>query len=853
MRYEPGSIEGKWQQAWAKSEVFKTPEVLSELKKKPKFYVLDMFPYPSGSGLHVGHPEGYTATDVVARMKRMQGFNVLHPMGWDAFGLPAERAAERDNIHPAIITAENISNFKRQINTLGFSYDWNREISTTDPQYYRFTQWIFLKLYEKDLAYLAEVAVNWCPALSTVLANEEVKDGRYVETGDLVEKRVMRQWMLRITAYGDRLLEDLADVDWPEGVKEMQRNWIGKSEGLIFRSPVKDSNLTLETFSAHFETFKADTFVTIAPDHPLLPELLEGVSNKEEILKFCEKLIAQRAQAGREDDKEVEGIFTGRYTIDPVGNGELPIWVANFVLKDYGTGIVKCSAHDERDFRFAKKYGIPLKAVLFPKDAALADQVRSFETCYTDMTHGVLSEPAEFAGKASGECREAIIAYCEEHKLASRKTSYKLRDWLFSRQRYWGEPFPILHAEDGSVIPMLEKDLPLTLPMIDAYKPTDDGRPPLARASSDWLYVTLPDGRKAVRETNTMPQWAGSCWYYLRYIDAHNDKELCSKELENYWMPVDLYIGGVEHAVLHLLYARFWHKVLYDCGVVHTKEPFQKLFNQGMILAQSYQDAQGKYYYPQDIEVRDGKNFAKSTGREVKTQVEKMSKSRYNVVNPDDVIDAYGADAMRLYELFMGPLEQVKMWQMAGVEGVYRFLQRAWRLLIDEETGALSATLVAQEKEPIAVTRSLHKTVKKVTEDTLDLKFNTAISQMMIFVNEAMAARAVGLDSARAFLRILSPFAPHIAEELWSRLSQAGFVCQAEWPSYDAALCEDDEIVIVVQVNGKRRDELRVSKTATQEVIQNQALELELIKKFMNGQPAKKIIVVPSRLVNIVV
>ncbi len=853
MRYDPNAIEDKWQQAWAKAEVFKTPKTLAELGNKPKYYVLDMFPYPSGSGLHVGHPEGYTATDVVARMKRMQGFNVLHPMGWDAFGLPAERAAERDNIHPAIITAENIKNFKRQINRLGFSYDWDREISTTDPEYYKFTQWIFLKLYEKDLAYLAEVAVNWCPALGTVLANEEVKDGRYVETGDLVEKRIMRQWMLRITAYAERLLEDLKDVDWPEGVKEMQRNWIGKSEGLLFRSPVKDTDITIETFSAHFESFKADTFVTIAPDHPLLPSLLEGLPNRQEVLDFCEKMLKKRDEAGREEDKEVEGIFTGRYTVDPVGNGELPIWVANFVLKDYGTGIVKCSAHDERDFRFAKKYNIPLKAVLFPSEPAEAEKVRNFELCYTDMQNGVLSEPVEFAGKKSGEVSAAIIDYCVANNLAHKKTSYKLRDWLFSRQRYWGEPFPILHATDGSVIALKPEDLPITLPMIDAFKPTEDGRPPLARAATDWLNVTLTDGRKAVRETNTMPQWAGSCWYYLRYIDPHNDKSVVSKELENYWMPVDLYIGGVEHAVLHLLYARFWHKVLYDCGVVHTKEPFQKLFNQGMILAQSYQDEQGKYYYPTDIDQKGSEHFAKSTGRKVKTQVEKMSKSRYNVVNPDDVIDSYGADAMRLYELFMGPLEQVKMWQMAGVEGVYRFLQRAWRLLIDEESGKLSSFIVNQSDEPLAITKALHKTIKKVTQDTLDLKFNTAISQMMIFVNEAMAAKAIGRDSAAMFLRILAPFAPHATEELWSLIGAQGFVCQSAWPSFDEALCEDDEVIIVVQVNGKRREEIRVAKSATQEAVQKQALELETVKKFMNGLEPKKIVVVPGRLVNIVV
>jgi len=854
MRYDPSLIEPKWQAEWEKQKAFEVSNDLEELQKKTKYYVLDMFPYPSGAGLHVGHPSGYTATDILARLKRMEGNNVLHPMGWDAFGLPAERAAMRENIHPAVITKTNVDNFRRQIKRLGFSYDWNREISTTDADYYRWTQWIFLKLYGKGLAYLAEVPVNWCPALCTVLANEEVKDGRYVETGDLVEKRLMKQWMLKITHYAERLLEDLDELDWPEGVKEMQRNWIGKSKGLFFKAPVKDLNLEVETFSAHFESCYADTFVVIAPDHPLLLKLLEAVSNRDEILAACKKMIDKRTKSAVEDGKDVEGIFTGRYIVDPLGNGDLPIWVASFAIADYGTGIVKCSAHDERDFAFAKKYNIPLKVVLVPEDENLRKQVEAQEICHTDMVNGILLEPSECAGKKGHECRQQIIDHVVQKGFAREQISYRLRDWLFSRQRYWGEPMPVVYLEDGSVAALTKNDLPVELPKVDAYKPTEDGQPPLARASDEWLCITMPDGKKARRETNTMPQWAGSCWYYLRYLDPKNSEEFCRKSLEEYWMPVDLYVGGVEHAVLHLLYARFWHKVLYDCGLVHTKEPFQKLFNQGMILAQSYQDNLGKYYYPEEVEKTEKGYVAKTNGYLLKTQVEKMSKSRNNVVNPDDVIDEYGADAMRLYEMFMGPLDQVKMWQTAGLEGVSRFLNRVWRLVVNEETGELAQHL-SDDKDNVddRLWRLLQKTIKKVTEDTRDFKFNTAISQMMTFVNETTSCQELSKEIIFNFLKLLSPYAPHIAEELWQRLGQKTLLALESWPSFDASLCDDDLITMVIQINGKKREELQIAKNLSKQEIEKLALASEKVQQFLNGASPKKIVVVPNRLVNVVV
>ncbi|MEI6804976.1 MAG: class I tRNA ligase family protein [Myxococcaceae bacterium] len=780
MTYDPSKIEAKWQTRWEQDKTFEVSQDLTELRKKPKYYVLDMFPYPSGAGLHVGHPEGYTATDVMARLKRAMGYNVMHPMGWDAFGLPAERAAMRDNIHPAIITKRNIDNFRGQIKRLGFSYDWSREVSTTDPDYYKWTQWIFLKLYEKNLAYLAEVPVNWCPALCTVLANEEVKDGKYVETGDLVEQRVMRQWMLKITAYAERLLEDLEGLDWPEGVKEMQRNWIGKSTGSEIEFEIEGRSEKLKIYTTRPDTLLGVTFCVIAHGHALnLGNLTPNPS-----------------------PPSGEGSNTGMNAIHPITGEKLPIWVADYVLADYGTGaIMAVPETDERDQAFAKLHNL---------------SIRTYEPLEESKWPGV------------------------------RKTQYKLRDWLFSRQRYWGEPIPVVHLEDGSLHALSESDLPLELPKVDAYKPTDSGEPPLARASEDWLEVKLPNGQIGRRETNTMPQWGGSCWYYLRYLDPKNSEKFCASELEQYWMPVDLYVGGVEHAVLHLLYARFWHKVLYDCGVVSTKEPFQKLFNQGMILAHSYQDEAGKYYYPEEVEQKGADWFVKTSGVPVKTQVEKMSKSRYNVVNPDDVIAKYGADSMRLYELFMGPLDQVKPWQTNGVEGVYRFLQRAWRLAtreLSDDPGSSNPELW----------RLYHKTLKQVQEHTLELRYNTAISQMMIFVNEATAAKILPKEIILGFLKTLAPYAPHICEELWERLGQKELISKTSWPAFDSALCVEDEVTIGVQINGKRRDEMKVARGLSKEILEKQALELEQVKYFLNGAVPKKIIVVPDRIVNLVV
>ena len=799
MNYDPSSIEPKWQAAWEKAQVFKLSSKLEELQKKPKYYVLDMFPYPSGAGLHVGHPEGYTATDVIARLKRAQGFNVMHPMGWDAFGLPAERAAVRENIHPEIITKRNIDNFRRQIKRLGFSYDWSREVSTTDVEYYKWTQWIFLKLYEKGLAYLEDVPVNWCPALGTVLANEEVKDGKYVETGDPVEQRVMRQWILKITAYADRLLEDLDGLDWPEGVLEMQRNWIGKSEGREINFEIEGRSETLKIYTTKPETLPGVTFCAVAPEHKLC-----AVTPASAVILGSAVIPSLTRDPALDPGSEAgaTGYFTGLYAIHPVTKQKLPIWCGDYILSDYGTGAVMAVPEsDERDKAFAKAHDIPI----------------------------VDYEPLE-----------------ESKWPGIKKINYKLRDWLFSRQRYWGEPFPVVKLEDGTVQALPESELPLELPKIDAYKPTETGEPPLARAPKEWLEYTLPDGRKAIRETNTMPQWAGSCWYYLRYLDPKNSNKLISSDLETYWMPVDLYIGGVEHAVLHLLYARFWHKVLYDCGVVSTKEPFQKLFNQGMILAHSYQDDSGKYYYPDQVEQKGSDFFVKKSGKKVKTQIEKMSKSRYNVVSPDDVIAKYGADAMRLYELFMGPLDQVKPWQTNGVEGVYRFLQRTWRLAQRELSNKPGSS------EP-ALFRLLHKTIKQVQEHTLDLRFNTAISQMMIFVNEATNAKTLPREVLITFLRVLSPYAPHLCEELWEQLGQENFISKVDWPSFDPELCTEDEVVVVVQINGKRRDELRVAKGTAKDILQSKALESEAVQHFLDGKTPKKIIVVPDRIVNLVV
>lgn len=834
MRYQPQKIESIWQKRWEDADLFRQTVDLAKDKEKPKFYALDMFPYPSGAGLHVGHPEGYTATDVVARYKKMKGFNVLHAIGWDAFGLPAERAAMREGIHPAIITKRNIDNFRGQIKRLGFYYDWAREINTSDEKYYRWTQWIFLKLYEKGLAYLALVNVNWCPALKTVLANEEVKDGRYVETGDLVEKRLMRQWMLRITDYAERLLTDLDDVDWPESVKDMQRNWIGKSTGAVISFSLAESSDRLPVYTTRADTIFGATFLVIAPEHKLTESLLTAERRKEAldyIAKSSEISEANRLDAG----KEKTGVFSGSYALHPFTGKKIPIYIADYVLAGYGTGaIMGVPSDDERDFDFAQKFGLPIVKV------------------FDEASEPLMINSEFLNGLTSAKAIDKALAELEAKGIGEKKVQYKLRDWLFSRQRYWGEPFPIVYDEEENPHPLSESDLPVVLPPIDEYRPTDDGRPPLARASSDWLEVELPDGKVYTREVNTMPQWAGSCWYYLRYLDPDNDNAPFKKELEQYWMPVDLYIGGVEHAVLHLLYARFWHKVLYDCGLVHTKEPFQKLFNQGFILAQSYQDQAGKYYHQDEVYEKAGKFFAKGSDLPLKTQIEKMSKSRYNVVNPDEVIDQYGADAMRLYELFMGPLEQVKPWQMAGVEGVYRFLHRVWRLVLDEESGKLSSKLVDRDEEE-HLKRELNKTIKKVGTDIENLRFNTAIAQMMTFINEATAASFVSISTMRSFLKLLSPFAPHICDELNSHIGEEKFLLDSAWPEFDPKLVQDNLIDLVIQVNGKRRSNLQVAKGLDKQALEKLALDDGEVQRFIKDHELVRVVVVPDRLVNIVI
>jgi leucyl-tRNA synthetase len=841
--YDAHAIEPKWQAIWKQRRAFRTPSDPADLAARPKFYVLDMFPYPSGAGLHVGHPEGYTATDVVARLKRMQGFNVLHPMGWDAFGLPAERAAVREGEHPAVITRRNVDNFRRQIQRLGFSYDWEREVNTSAVDYYHWTQWIFLKLYERGLAYMAEVPVNWCPALGTVLANEEVKDGKYVETGDPVERRNMRQWMLKITVYAERLLADLDLVDWPEHVKEMQRHWIGRSEGAQIVFQVADGEHSFDVFTTRPDTLFGCTYCVLSPEHPLVGAITTR-AQREAVDAYVAAAIAKTELQRTDLAKEKTGIFTGAHAVHPVTGASLPIWVADYVLMSYGSGaIMAVPGQDERDWEFAEKFELPIvRTVQPPEDFAGKAYLGDGPAVNSDFLDGLDIAAA----------KAKMIAWLEGRGAGRGRVEYRLRDWLFSRQRYWGEPFPVLHAEDGEVIALAFDDLPVELPPVDEYRPTEDGRPPLARAGAGWLEVTLPDGRKATRETNTMPQWAGSCWYYLRYLDPHNAALPFAAEAEKYWMPVDLYIGGVEHAVLHLLYARFWHKVLYDCGLVSTVEPFQKLFNQGMILAYSYQDAAGRYYHPDEVVERGGRHFAGHV--EVTSQVEKMSKSKLNVVNPDDVIGEYGADSMRLYELFMGPLEQQKPWQTTGVEGVYRFLQRTWRLIVDERTGELAEKLTRgpAASEP-DLERTLHKTIRKVEEDTLGLQMNTAISQMMVFVNEATQAATLPRDTVAAFVRVLAPYAPHLAEELWERLGEEGLVAHAEWPRWDPALTVDDTITVVVQVNGKKRDELQVAKDADRATLEKLALASENAQRFLEGKAPRKVIVVPGRLVNLVV
>ena len=904
--YAPAAIEPHWQAVWREREAFKIPNDIHILKQKPKFYVLGMFPYASGAGLHMGHPKNYVPTDVLANFRRMQGYHVMHPMGWDAFGLPTERTAVREDIHPAIITRRNTDTFRQQIQRLGFSYDWTREIDTSAPDYYKWTQWMFLRLYEKGLAYLADVPVNWCPALGTVLSNEEVKDGKYVDTGDPVERRLMRQWMLKITAYAERLLADLGELDWPDGLKEMQRHWIGKSEGAEVQFQVMDSDSTFTVFTTRPDTLFGATYCVLAPEHPLVTEITS--SEQETAVTDYVKEAVNKSDLQRTDlATEKTGVFTGAYAINPANNEPIPIWVADYVLITYGTGaIMAVPGHDERDHEFATAFGLPIVEVIQPLEeetspvgavsnrAASAEETpsgASIKNVVIDNVNDGFTEKDVIAretlsnasrttkkpfvgdgvcvnsgflnGLRVADAKETMIAWLESEKKGTRQVQYRLRDWLFSRQRYWGEPFPLAHVandeenggENGSIVPLPDEALPIELPSVDAYKPTADGEPPLARASDEWLNITLPDGRKARRETNIMPQWAGSCWYYLRYLDAHNAEAPWDSELERYWMPVDLYMGGTEHAVLHLLYARFWHKVLYDCGLVSTKEPFQGLVNQGTILAESYQDAAGKYYEPHDVAEKDGAFVAKSTGTPLIAQMEKMSKSKLNGINPNDVIDTYGADSIRLYLLFIGPVTASTPWQTAGVEGVHRFLQRVWRLVVNEENGELSKRLTdAPGDSNPQLWKELHQTIKQVTEDTESIdKMNTAVSAMMIFVNNATQAETIPKATLKVFLRLLAPYAPHIAQELWHRLGETELIAYETWPVHDEQVLAEATVTIVAQVNGKLRNRLELPADATDEAIEEAALADERIQRFVAGKPIRKVIVVPNRLINIVV
>jgi leucyl-tRNA synthetase len=882
-RYRPEEIEPKWQRFWLERKTFRAQIDPA----KPKFYILDMFPYPSAAGLHVGHPEGYTATDILARYKRMRGFNVLHPMGWDAFGLPAEQYAIETGTHPRITTARNIDTFRRQIQALGFSYDWDREVSTCDPKYYRWTQWLFLKLYERGLAYMADVPVNWCPALGTVLANEEVIDGKSERGGYEVIRKPMRQWMLRITAYAEKLLAGLDQLDWPENVKEMQRNWIGRSEGARIRfrlcrpdgtvSPAADA--FFDVFTTRPDTLFGATYCVLAPEHPLVDRVTTP-EQRAAVEAYRQEALRKSDLARTELVKEKTGVATGGYARNPVTGQAIPIWVADYVLITYGTGaIMAVPGGDQRDWEFARRFGLPIIEVVrggdMEKEAYVGDGPH--------VNSGFLN------GLNVADAKKKMVSWLEEHGHGEGTVTYKLRDWLFSRQRYWGEPFPVIHV-DGEPKPLDPNDLPVLLPEVESFRPTGTGEPPLA-VVRDWVETTDPaTGKPALRETNTMPQWAGSCWYFLRFIDPHNSQRPWDPDEERYWMPVDLYVGGVEHAVLHLLYARFWHRVLYDCGLVSTPEPFQRLVNQGMILGFSYryyEDDAGKRYSYHEVQ-KLSQNGAeepeyvlatdprvklkvgyvpvdKVTWREetpyhpedqhleLEPQTDKMSKSRGNVVNPDAVVAEYGADALRCYEMFMGPLEQVKPWNTRSVAGVSRFLARVWSLVI-ADGGEVKPQIVAERPSPQdSLTRLYHRTIKKVTEDIDGMRFHTALSALMILVNEAQKAERLPRALVEGTVLALAPFAPHLAEELWQRLGHADTLAYEPWPAYDPELVRDDTVTVAVQVNGKLRATIEVPADADQASTLAVARAHEKIQAHLHGKTVRREVVIPGRLVNLVV
>ena len=838
--YNHQAIEKKWQKYWEDNETFKSRID----KNKPKYYVLDMFPYPSGDGLHVGHVEGYTASDIIARFKRMNGFNVLHPMGYDSFGLPAERYAERKGIHPSEVTTKNCDYFTEQMKNVGFSYDWDRTIKTSDPSYYKWTQWIFKLLFDKGLAYEVEVPVNWCPKLGTVLANEEVKDGKYVETGDEVIKKPMRQWMLKITAYAERLLADLDELDWPEGIKIMQREWIGKSNGADVKFKVDGTKAEFTVYTTRPDTLFGATYCVLAPEHSLVKEITTE-AQRAAVEQYVAETAKKSAQDRLADSKEKTGAFTGAYAINPVDGRKIPIYIADYVLGDYGYGaIMAVPAHDQRDYDFAKKFDLPIIEVIqCPADFDLSKAAWEGD--------GALVNSGFLNGLHVAESKKKMIEWLEEKGFGKGTVNYKLRDWLFSRKRYWGEPFPIIHLADGTIKTIPTKDLPLILPPMTDFSPSKDGQPPLSKAT-DWVNtVDEEKGMAATRDLNTMPQWAGSCWYFLRYCDPHNDEEAWSKEAENYWMPVDYYIGGAEHAVLHLLYSRFWYKVLFDAGLVSTKEPFKKLYNPGMITAYSYKDDNGKYYHPSEVERKGNEWYVKATGVRVNTQVEKMSKSRYNVANPDDVAKQYGADSLRLYEMFMGPVSAEKPWTDEGINGAYRFVKRVWGMFIDEND-KLSDRIVDQGGDA-DVDKFAQKVIKGVTEDMEKMSFNTAIAKLMELTNAIYKAQKVNRSVMEAFVLILSPIAPHIGEELWQRLGHTDTIAYEKWPTYDASQLVENEVEVVVQIMGKKRANIKVPVDATQDDVLAIAKQESRVQDFIKDKQIVKVIYVPKRLLNIVI
>ena len=847
-KYPFESIEPKWQKFWEENKTFKAVED-EKYPKEKRMYVLDMFPYPSAAGLHVGHPEGYTATDIYCRYLRMNGYNVLHPMGFDSFGLPAENYAIKTGTHPKTTTNANIEHFTKQIKSLGFSYDWDRCVSTCEPDYYKWTQWIFIQLYKKGLAYEAQTPINWCPSCMTGLANEEVKEGKCERCGSQVTHKTIRQWILKITEYADRLDKDLEGLDWPESVKAMQHNWIGKSTGaeVTFTVADKDGNPTdknLTVYTTRCDTLFGATYMVVSPEH----QIIDSITTPEQAdaVKKYQEDAAKKSDLERTDlAKDKTGVFSGSYAINPVNGKLIPIWIADYVLISYGTGaIMAVPAHDDRDWEFAKKFNLPIIEVL-------KSEVDVQKQAWTQDGIHVNSEFLDGLNKK--DAIEKMLEFLEEKKIGRKAINYKLRDWVYSRQRYWGEPIPLIHCPECGTVPVPDDQLPLELPEVKSYQPTGTGESPLAAIDS-WVNCTCPKcGKPAKRETNTMPQWGGSCWYYLRYLDAHNDKQFCSPESEKYWMPVDLYIGGAEHAVLHLLYARFWHKVLYDLGLVSTKEPFQRLVNQGMITSFAFQRKNKTLVPTDEVEQKeDGKYYEKATGEELEQIVAKMSKSLKNVVNPDDEIKAYGADSVRMYEMFMGPLTMSKPWSTQGIVGIHRFLEKVWAVS-EKPMNDIDISGKLEDKALISARKTFAQTIKKVTDDTATLNFNTAISQMMIFINEISKLPEIPKTMWSDFVKVLSPYAPHLGEELWQKLGNNNTIAYESWPVFSEDFAKDDEKTIVVMVNGKKRDTFEAPVDTDQETLKKMAFDREAVKKFTDGHEIVKTIVVPNKIVTIVV